>query len=310
MGDAPHRTQDRNGAASTPAEPSRLAWVSWALACAAMFATFAWAYWPTFPKLLHAWNVEPDYSHGYLVLPLAAVFLWQRRDRMPMPSGPAWMGLVLLAAGLAMNVAGSAFFIDSFDGWSMPLVLGGVCWLLGGWAFFVWCMPPLMFLWFMVPLPYRAEGLLSLPLQRMSTEISVWLLQCLGQPALAEGNVVRIGEMQLEVAQACSGLRIFMSIFALAFAVCVLARNPWWSKGLLFASVLPIAVLTNALRVTLTGLVFPHFPSEAARSLLHDVAGWLVIPLAALLIGALLLWLNRLVYEVETVSGRELLQSG
>jgi exosortase len=272
-------------------------------------ATFVWAYWPTVVKLVHAWNTEPDYSHGYLVVPVALFFLWARRAQMPPIEGPAWAGLALLLVGLVVRVAGSAFFIDSLDGWSLPLWLGGVCWLCCGWNFLAWCLPSLAFLWFMVPLPFRAAGVLSMPLQRIATRVSTWTLQSLGQPALAEGNVIRIGDVQLEVAQACSGLSIFMSVVALAFAYAVLVKRPWWTKLLLFASVLPIALVTNAVRVTITGIAYPAISTESGRHLAHDVAGWVVIPLAAALMGLFLWYLGRLIVEVRPVDRRELLKA-
>ena len=278
-------------------------------AAVVLAATFVWAYWPTMIKLVHAWNTEPDYSHGYLVVPVALLFLWSRRAQMPPLDGPAWAGLALLLVGLAVRVAGSAFFIDSLDGWSLPLWLGGVCWLCGGRKFFAWCLPSLVFLWFMVPLPFRAAGTLSMPLQKIATRVSTWTLQSLGQPALAEGNVIRIGDVQLEVAQACSGLSIFMSVVALAFAYAVLVRRPWWTKLLLFASVLPIALVANAVRVTITGLAYPLLSTDAGRHLTHDVAGWIVIPLAAVLMGLFLLYLSRLIIEVRPVDRRELLEA-
>jgi len=268
--------------------------------------TFVWAYWPTALKLMHAWNTEADYSHGYLVVPVALYFLWARRASMPQLAGPAWAGLALLALGLVVRMAGSLFFIDSLDGWSLPLWLGGVCWLCGGWKFFSWCLPSLVFLWFMVPLPFRAAGALSMPLQKIATKVSTWTLQSLGQPALAEGNVIRIGDVRLEVAQACSGLSIFLSIVALAFAYAVLVKRPWWTKMLLFASVLPIALIANAVRVMMTGFAYVYIDGEKGRHLAHDVAGWMVIPLAAALMGFFLWYLGRLIVEVRQVDRRDL----
>jgi exosortase len=259
-------------------------------------------------KLVDAWNTESDYSHGFLVIPVAILFLWARWAQKPALTGPAWTGLALVVVALVTRLAGSAFFIDSLDGWSLPLWLGGVCWFFGGRKFFLWCLPSLVFLWFMVPLPFRAAGMLSMPLQRIATKFSTWTLQSLGQPALAEGNVIRIGDTQLEVAEACSGLSIFMSIVALAFAYSVLVNPPWWKKLLLFASVLPIALVANAVRVTITGIVYPAMATDASRHLAHDVAGWLVIPLAAALMGLFLLYLNRLIVEVRPADRSELLR--
>jgi hypothetical protein len=80
----------------------------------------------------------------------------------------------------------------------------------------------------MIPLPFRLETMLSLPLQRVATDVSCWVLQCLSQPALAEGNTILLNDFRFEVAQACSGLRIFVGIAALAFAFIVIVRRPCW----------------------------------------------------------------------------------
>ena len=207
---------------------------------------FVWTYWTTWLRLVHAWNVEPDYSHGYFVVPLALFFLWLRKDRMPQPHGPNWAGLALVFAGLSLHIVGSLYYLEPFNGWSMVVWLTGAAWLLGGREFCQWCLPSALFLVFMVPLPYSIEIMFRQPLQRIATEVSCWMLQSLGLPALAAGNVVAINDMELEVAQACSGLRIFVSIVALAFAYAVIVRRPWWIKALIFASALPIAVVANA----------------------------------------------------------------
>jgi exosortase len=161
----------------------------------------------------------------------------------------------------------------------------------------------------MVPLPFKAEQFLSLELQRVATRISCWMLQFLGLPALAQGNVIHIGDVPLTVAEACSGLRIFVSIVALAFAYSVLVRRPWWIKALLFASVVPIALIANAVRVTLIGVLYTVIESEEGRQRSHDVAGLLVIPLAAALMGLFLWYLGKLIVEVRVVSQKELLRT-
>jgi exosortase len=280
------------------------------LACLGMAsAAFVWTYWPTFLKLVNAWSVEPDYSHGYFIVPLSLYFLWFRRDSMPKPRYPGWGGLTLILAALAMHLFGSRYYLESLNGWSMILWLAGATWLLGGRALFRWSLPSVAFLVFMVPLPYRVESMFRLPLQRLATESSCWLLQSLGLPALAEGNVIAIADLRLEVAQACSGLRIFVSIMALASAYSIVARRPWQTKLLVFAGALPIAVLANATRVTLIGVLNHLASASAAERLTHDMAGLFVIVLAAALMACLVWYLSRLFIEVRPLTGSELLHA-
>jgi len=270
---------------------------------------FLWSYWPTLAYLAHRWNVVADYSHGFLVPPLAIGFLWFRRARFPHGArGVGWAALVLLGLALAMRITGARCFLPAFDGWSIPLWLGSICLLFGGWRLLWWCLPSLGFLLFMVPLPYRVEGMLRVPLQQVATMLSCMFLQCLGQPALQEGTSIILEEQELDVADACSGLRILMGIVALATAYVILVEKPWWQKALLLASVVPVAISANVLRITLTGLLFQYVSGEVSRGFSHNVAGWFTNCIAATFFAAVLWCMSRLFVETEIVDSGELLR--
>src|SRR5262249_9171964 len=157
----------------------------------------------------------------------------------------------------------------ALDGWSIPLWVGGTCWLLAGRGFFGWAMPAIVFLWFMMPLPFSAETALGVPLQTIASMLSCYMLQSLGQPALGEGNIITLGDHQLEVAQACSGLRMFMSFVALGLAYAMVVQRPLWQKVTVLVSVLPIALLSNAIRITITGILFQYASNEWAQDFAH-----------------------------------------
>jgi exosortase len=274
-----------------------------------LLAVFAWAYWTTLVDLVSIWQWEPDYSHGFLVAPLAVYFMWLRRDSFPtLRLRAAWFGLLLIAASIVLRALAAIYFMQPVDGWSIVLWVLGVAWLLGGYRLVQWCLPVTVFLLFMVPLPYRVERWLRFPLQRIATDISCWMLQFCGQPAFAEGNTILLGQQQLEVEQACSGLRIFVGIVALATAYIIATRRPWWEKVLLLASAVPIALISNAVRIAATGLLYQFASSDAARTFNHDLAGWLMIPFAGLLFGLVMWYICRLVPEVEAVNVAEALQ--
>lgn len=270
-------------------------------------AAFFWSYWPTLVALVTAWNKEADYSHGYLVPPLAAYLMYMRRDSMPRPSlGFHWGGLALLVASYLLRIFAARYYVDAIDGWSILVWLAGSVWLLCGQEFFWWCLPSIGFLFFMIPLPYQAETALSVPLQYLAGVLSCWMLQSLGQPALVEGNTILLGDYRLEVEQACSGLRMFVSFIALGVAYTLLVKRPLWQKVTIFLAILPIALVSNALRITATGMLFQYAGDEAARRFSHDAAGWVMIPIGALFFGLLLWYLGKLVIEVETVPPQEL----
>ncbi len=271
---------------------------------AALFLTivFIWSYWPTLVLMVQTWESNPDYSHGYLVGPLALFFLWARRESYPgVDSGFAIHGLWLVLAGFLLRTLGGLAYVDAIEAWSMLLWIGGTVWFLCGWDVFKWSFPAVAFLWFMIPLPFSAETFLSFPLQRIAARISCWGLQFLGQPALREGNVILMGDHQLEVAEACSGLRIFMGIVALAFAYLILTRRLWWERVLLLLAVVPIALVANASRIIVTGLLYQFVSRGAGARFSHDFAGFLMIPFATLLFWLFLWYLGKLTYEVAPV---------
>jgi len=268
----------------------------------AILAAGVWAYYPTLKSMVTAWEKEPDYSHGFLVLPMAILFLWLKRASFPGFGGSGWrVGGLLLLASLGIRLFAGAFYYEAIDGWSMVLWLAGCVAILFGSGTLRWAGPSIAFLMFMVPLPFRLEGMLSLPLQRIATKLSCYGLQILGQPAIAEGNTILVGDHHLEIAQACSGLRLFVSILALAFVYLMLVRRAWWEKLLLLASVVPIAIISNSVRIIATGLLFEFVSSESAKHFSHDFAGWAMIPLAALLFWIVLWYLGNLFREQEQI---------
>lgn len=269
---------------------------------------FFWSYWPTLTHLVSRWNAVADYSHGFLVVPLALGILWFRRGRFPHDARPLGRAaLAVLGIGLAVRITGARCFLPAFDGWSIPFWLAGVCLLFGGWRLLRWCFPSLVFLLFMVPIPSRAERALSVPLQHVSTSLSCMSLQCLGQPALEEGTRIILGEQTFDVGRDCCGLRMFVGILALATACIILIRRPWWQKTLLLASVVPVAVLANVLRVSTTALLYQYASGEAAQAVSHDAAGWFTNCMAAGLFAAVLWCMSRLFVETESIGKHELL---
>ena len=269
-----------------------------------------WLFGPTLRSLAHVWNTEPDYSHGYLVAPFTILMLWIRRKSLPTAAtGPGWGGIVLLAAGFGLRFAGERLFLTPLSGWGMVLWLAGACWLVAGGRVFQWALPALGFLLFMIPLPFRIDQLMSWHLQTLTTQMSAVLFECLGQSAVAEGHMVYVGEHVLEIEQACSGLRMFMVIGAIAFACVALQRRSRFENLILIAAIAPVAMLANTIRVVATGLLLPKFSGEETGARLsHDGAGWMMIVVAIALFGLLVMYLRKLFVAVEFENGRQFLK--
>ena len=275
---------------------------------AVALAALAWAYWPTLRELFDVWVTSPDYSHGPLV-PLFALYLLVKRKSLPTGEPRPWpvVGFAVLAFALVLRLLGSATSFLPLEGVSLVLCLGALTVLAGGRAALVRFWPPLVFLLFMIPLPYEASRLLGAELQRIGTVATTYLLQCLGQPALAEGNRILVGSVTLNVVEACSGLRMLVTFFAFSTAAVFLMERHWLVKGLVLASAVPIALLTNILRITGTGLahVWLHDGDDKTRVLefLHDFNGWMMMPVGLLFL-VLELWVfKHLLIERTTATG-------
>jgi exosortase len=275
-----------------------------------LLAFASWCYWPTLMELVRTWDSSPDYSHGYLVIPLAAWFLWLRRDRLPRYMlGPSWWGFSLIALATGMRLIAARFYIPELDNCSLPIWAAGVCWLFGGWRFLRWASPAIAFLFFMVPLPASVETLLNRPLQSLATSMSTWNLQSLGQPAIAEGTTILLGDNVLEVERACSGLRMFYGILALAVGTIIVTRARWSVALCLLASVAPVAIVANVVRITTTGLLYEYASGEAARKFSHDLAGILMIVLAIAFF-MLVLWItDRMLLKFRRTRARAFIQT-
>jgi len=261
-----------------------------------------WTYWPTWSNLIAAWIREPDYSHGWFVIPIVGYLLWNLKDnRPPFKAGFHIGGLVMLAAVVLIRVLGSFAYIDAIDGWTLPLMAIALAWVIGGRGFLWWAFPALMFLFFMVPLPFRIENELSRPLQAIATRASTFTLQLLGQPAISEGTTILLGDQVLEVERACSGLRIFVGVFALSYVYAMLARRNWWEGLVIVLASIPIALIANMTRIVITGLCYQWLSGEMARKFSHDLAGYFMIGVAAGLFGMLVVYLRWLIQDAQTL---------
>ncbi|MCA9233216.1 MAG: exosortase/archaeosortase family protein [Planctomycetales bacterium] len=277
-----------------PERPEERAF-GWRAALALIFfAVFVGTYWPNWVRIVGKWASEPDYSHGFLVIPFVAWCGWRRRETLP-ASRFSSLGLLLIVAGVAMRVFGGMYYIDAVEDWSMLLWLGGATWLIWGGRVFWWAAPLIGFLFFMTPLPFGLEEAMARPLQAFATKASTWSLQLLGQPALANGNEIHVGKQILDVERACSGLRIFMSMVAMGIGFLLFNPNrPWWVQATVLAATVPIALISNVTRIVATGLLHTWVSSAAAHQFSHAFAGWGMILFAMVLFVLMLKYLDAL----------------
>ena len=298
----PTGTESAPGLKVYPMTPPRhrTAWSRWRTpaAIAVTCAALAWAYWPAGEEMVRRWLRDPQYSHGFLVPVFAAFVLWARRGTLPAaPLAGSWWGLPFLTLAAAVRLAGAYFYFPWLDGWSLVPCLVGLCLLLGGGPALRWFWPAVALLLFMLPAPYQVEVMVTHPLQRLATDVSTYTVQMLGYPALAEGNVILIGDLRIGVLEACSGLGMLYTFFALSTAVALVIARPLGDRLFIFLSAVPVAVLMNVLRCTVTAVLHVVAGSAVANAVFHDLAGWLMMPLALAVLWLELKVLDRLFVE-------------
>jgi len=274
----------------------------WALV--ATILALCLAYEPNFEFLSSTWAVNPNYSHGWLVIPIALVILWQRLttpESEPSPSAISrpWLGWCFLAAILAVR----AFAYErSFQWIETATILPAIAclvWSFGSWPLLRRVWPAIAFLVFMLPLPDPIDNGIALPLQQIAASGSSFLLQLSGLWTIQEGNVINLrtahgGMERLDVAAACNGLKMLMTLTATITATIILVPLPTWKRIVLLVSIVPIALVSNMIRIVSTGFCYYLIEGPTANKWAHDVSGWLMMPMALVLVGlelGILSWL-------------------
>ena len=232
-------------------------------------------------SLYNIWNLKPEYSHGVIIPVLSAFLIWRQREELrSLPFTGSWTGLWLIALGLVLRFIGASTTMHTFEHYAFLLVLYGLVLSLTGPTIFRRLWMPLIILVFALPLPSFFNTSLSLHLQLLSSELGVWVIRAVGISVLLEGNVIDLGNYQLEVAEACSGLRYLLPLMTLSFIIAYLFRGPIWKRTVILLSSIPITVIMNSLRIGFIGITVEHWGRSMAEGALHDFEGWLVFMLS------------------------------
>ena len=244
-----------------------------------------WAYWPTFVDVVERWWTNPLYSHGYFVPIFSAYLLWHRRSMMDVESfAPSWTGIPLIALGVGSHLFGTYFFLEWVSAAAILPVLAGIGMCICGPKLLRWAWPAIAFLVFILPLPFSVETGLAYPLRRLATVASTYVLQTLGFAAVSEGNRIIMENSALNIVEACNGLGMLVTFFAMATALAILMQGRVADKVILVASGVPIALAANTIRITTTGVLKETIGSGIADALSHDAAGWFMMPVALVLL--------------------------
>jgi len=232
-------------------------------------------------KLVSDWYNDDNYSHGFLIVPIAAYFAWERRDRLRAARlQPSVLGLVVVLGGLATLIAGilgAELFLSRV---SMIGVLAGTVLFVLGWQHLRILTLPIAFLLLMVPLPAIIFNQIAFPLQLVASQFGQSTLTLCGIPVLREGNVIILANTTLEVAEACSGIRSLISLLTLGIIYGYFTDSRMWVRTAIAAATIPIAIIANGVRVAGTGIAAHYYGREAATGFFHTFSGWLVFIVA------------------------------
>lgn len=252
-------------------------------------------YVPVLGQLASVWWNDPDYSHGLWIPLIFGYLVWMKKDQLSqIVAAPNPWGAALFAAAIVLLFAGQAVYITGWGtgglfvkGVSFIIACSGLVLLVLGWGFLKALILPLIYLFLMLPLPGVLYDAITQPLQTYASKTATVVLYLLKIPVLREGNILIFPGMRLGVEEACSGIRSLFSLLTVggAFVLLFMVQRQGWQRLLFFLSAVPIAVVTNALRVTVTGVMAYHIGLAAAEGFFHEFSGGAIFIFASILLG-------------------------
>jgi exosortase len=276
---------------------NKLPWASIAWFAVLLVACYA----PVLRALVRQWNGDPDMGHGFFVPLIAGLIIWQRREELSAikPQPNRWGLLLVLWGGLQLVVAtlGAELFSARL---AFLITLIGVVWTLGGTIMLRKLAFPLFLLFFMVPIPAVIYSAATFKLQILASKLADDALTLLSIPVLREGNVLELPNQKLSVVEACSGIRSLLSLTFLSLVYGYFFEKKNWIRVVLFFSTIPIAIVANGSRVTITGIM-TQIKAELAEGFFHEAQGWVIFMVA---LAILIIWHQMLIRGTNFIEAR------
>lgn len=251
-------------------------------------------YFPILARLVEQWNNDEDMGHGFFVPVIAGYIAWQKRSELlGRPFTPNYFGLIIVMYAAFqgyIGVLGAELFLSRTA--FVEALVGCVLFLGGTHAIRVLAFP-LALLIFMVPIPAIIYNQITFPLQIFASQVAAWALDLIGIPVLREGNVLELPSQKLSVVEACSGIRSLLSLTFLSLVYAYFFDEKPWMRWALLAATIPIAILANATRVTLTGVMSEINP-DLAHGIIHTAQGWVIFMIALVILVVVHQMINRL----------------
>jgi exosortase len=251
-------------------------------------------YAPVLVRLVEQWVSNEDMGHGFFVPLVAGYIAWKARDRiLARPPSRNWWGLLVVAYGafqLIVATLGAELFLART---AFIISLAGAILFAGGRDYLRRLAFPLFLLLFMVPIPAIIYNEITFPLQILASRVAEVALGLMGIPVLREGNILELASQRLSVVEACSGIRSLLSLGFLSLVYAYLFDSKVWMRPVLFVATVPIAIIANAGRVTLTGMV-SEYKRELVEGFSHLASGWVIFMVALVILVGVHQLVNRL----------------
>jgi EpsI family protein len=228
-------------------------------------------------RVMIGWWENEDYNYCYLIAPIVLYLIWEKREELAqVPARSSWRGAVPLGIGIFLfwlgELAGE-FTTMYFASW---FVLVGLLWMHLGWEKLKVIWFPILFIIAMFPPPNFFHFNLTLQLKLISSQIGVSMMQAYGLSAYREGNIIDLGFTKLQVVDACSGLRYLYPLIIMAILLAYFYRGVLWKKVLLVVSAVPLTIITNSLRIAMTGILYEIWGPQVAEDFFHGFSGWFI----------------------------------
>lgn len=251
--------------------------IGWWGAATALLVLICAIYADSLQYMLRIWLSDENYGHGIFVPFIAIALLWIKRHTVAeIPVTHQWWSFAFLIFAAALFVVGTLaalYIVQLLSWWLCILALVTAIIGVSGSRSITF---PLAFLLTMLPLPQFVSQGIANQLQLISSSLGVGCLQLVGITAFREGNVIDLGPIQLQVVEACSGLRYLIPLMTLALLFAYLFNRIWWKRILICLSSIPIAIMLNGLRIGLVGVLVELFGVAAADGASHLIEGWML----------------------------------
>lgn len=247
----------------------------------ALIAAFVIGYYGTFWGMIKTWMKNEDYTYAFAIPPVAGYIIWQRRHLIAQTRIETdWIGGVFFAIFLAFSLYGVLGSSPSAVRPAIPLVILSLILFCYGRQMLKVLAFPVALLVFMIPLPTLVQNQIGFPLQLLSTQLGEYILRLTGVTVFVEGNIIDLGVTQLQVVEACSGLRYMLPLLALGVVFSHFFEHVRWKQIVLTLSTIPTAIICNGLRIGITGFLAQNYNLRIAEGFFHGFSGWLIFVFA------------------------------